>query len=131
MLRLQATGRRLALADKLTKGAYARHLRLIAKLLRALPSETRQRLDQQSSPNYRPGPSPEERVYEWWRGRLVSEGDFALSEFLAEFPSIERQPLRLLIRQAKSEPATPRSQRAARELLRAVRSAHRSTTADE
>jgi ribosome-associated protein len=120
----------LELADQLSKGAYQRQLRLIAKLLRALPNEIREQLEQLSSPGYRPGPNFDERLYERWRLRLVNEGDSALSEFVAEFPSVERQRLRQLVRQAKSEPATPRSQRALRELLRAVRSAHRSTSTD-
>lgn len=116
------------LADRLTKSAHARHLRLIAKLLRDLPDETRAEIERLTSPHYRPGPTPEERMAERWRTRLLAEGDTALNELVAEVPAADRQHLRQLLRQAGAEPPTDRSKRAARELLRAIRAALLSDT---
>lgn len=110
-------------AQRLTKNAYARQLRLVAKLLRDLPDETLQAIDRCTSPHYRPGPSAEERMAERWRTRLLSEGDPALNELVTTVPGIERQHLRQLLRQARVEPPNERSKRAARELLRAIRTA--------
>lgn len=120
------------LAERLTKNAFARHLRLIAKLLRDLPDETRAEVERLSSPHYRPGPTPEERMAERWRTRLLAEGDTALAELMTEIPGADRQHLRQLLRQARTETPTDRSKRAARDLLRAIRSALLSeATADE
>lgn len=113
----------LELASRLSKNAHARHLRLIAKLLRNLPNETREAIERLSSPDHRPGPPPEEHLAERWRARLLEQGDTALAELLAEVPNADRQHLRQLLRQAQMAPPTDRSKRAARELMRAVRSA--------
>lgn len=119
----------LELAARLTKSARARQLRLVAKMLRDLPEETRLTIEQLSSPQYRPGPTVEERLAERWRTRLLAEGDEALSEFSIEFPLADRQHLRQLLRQAKVDVPTPKSKRAGTELLRALRRAL--TTAPE
>lgn len=109
------------LAERLTKNSHARHLRFIAKLLRDLPDETREEVERLSSPEYRAGPSVEERQAERWRTRLLDEGDAALNELLAEVPGLDRQRLRQLLRQARTETPNDRSRRAARDLLRAIR----------
>lgn len=116
------------LAGRLTKNAHARHLRLIAKLLRDLPDEIRAEIEHLTSPHYRPGATPEERMAERWRTRLLAEGDAALNELVAEVPGVDRQHLRQLLRQARAEPPTDRSKRAARELLRAIRASLLSVT---
>lgn len=111
----------IELAQRLTKNALARQLRLIAKLLRDLPPERLAELERVTAPNYRPGPTVEDRLAERWRERLLTEGDAALTEFLAEYPSADRQRLRQWIRQARTDVPNDRSKRAARDLLRAVR----------
>lgn len=65
---------------------------------------------------------------ERWRTRLLAEGDAALNELVAEVPGVDRQHLRQLLRQARAEPPTDRSKRAARELLRAIRASLLSVT---
>lgn len=40
---------------------------------------------------------------ERWRERLMNEGDVALAEFIAQYPQVERQPLRTLIRAAQRD----------------------------
>lgn len=113
----------VVLAERLTKNALARHMRLIAKLLRDLPQERLAELERLTAPDYRPGPAPEERLAERWRTRLLEEGDPALAELLAAFPHAERQRLRQCLRQARTAPGTDRARRASRELLRVIRSA--------
>jgi ribosome-associated protein len=58
---------------------------------------------------------------EHWRGRLLEEGDAALSALLAEFPHADRQQLRQLVRNAHEERTRGRPPRAFRELFRVVR----------
>src|SRR6185312_2659786 len=40
---------------------------------------------------------------EQWRDRLIGEGDTALDEFMQQFPSLDRQHLRQLTRNARAE----------------------------
>jgi len=58
---------------------------------------------------------------ETWRDRLIAEGDEALNLFIAEFPAAERQRLRQLARQAKTERDAGRPPHAQRELFRVLR----------
>ncbi|MBL8298646.1 MAG: DUF615 domain-containing protein [Rhodanobacteraceae bacterium] len=58
---------------------------------------------------------------EEWRERLIDEGDDALGELLQQFPSANRQHLRQLARQARSERHDNRPPHAFRELFRELR----------
>lgn len=58
---------------------------------------------------------------ETWRARLVDEGDTALDELLAEHPSADRQHLRQLARNARTERDRGKPPHAHRELFRALR----------
>lgn len=58
---------------------------------------------------------------EHWRDRLIDEGDGALDDLLAAHPTLQRAPLRHLIRQAQREVATDAPKRAARSLFRHLR----------
>lgn len=58
---------------------------------------------------------------ETWRERLIEQGDDAFTEFLQQFPHVDRQHLRQLVRQARAERGTNRPPHAYRELLRALR----------
>lgn len=55
---------------------------------------------------------------EQWRDRLVSEGDNALSELLNSYPSLDRQQLRQLIRNAQLEVKNNKPPKNQRELFR-------------
>ena len=55
------------------------------------------------------------------RERLLGEGDAALSELIAAHPDIDRQHLRALIRQARSEREANKPLHAYRELFRVLR----------
>jgi ribosome-associated protein len=58
---------------------------------------------------------------EQWRERLIAEGDEALTELLAAHPDADRQHLRQLARQAKTEREQNRPPHAQRELFRILR----------
>ena len=58
---------------------------------------------------------------EAWRERLLAEGDAALSELITEHPDLDRQHLRALVRQARSERAANKPLHAYRELFRVLR----------
>lgn len=62
-----------------------------------------------------------DKLTEKWRARLLEEGDAALTEFLTEYPTADRQRLRQLVRAAKREPGAGKSQQAARNLYQLVR----------
>jgi len=56
------------------------------------------------------------------RERLLAEGDAALSELIAAHPDLDRQRLRALMRQARSERESNKPLHAYRELLRVLKS---------
>lgn len=58
---------------------------------------------------------------EQWRERLLAEGDEALTELLQQLPLADRQRLRTLIRQARSERETQKPLHAFHELFRTLR----------
>jgi|SRR3569623_282209 len=58
---------------------------------------------------------------EAWRDRLIEEGDEALSQLLQQFPQADRQHLRGLARQAKTERLANKPPHSYRELFRALR----------
>jgi len=58
---------------------------------------------------------------EAWRDRLIDEGDEALGELLVRFPDADRQQLRQLARQARTEREQNKPLHAYRELFRLLR----------
>jgi len=58
---------------------------------------------------------------EAWRDRLIDEGDDALGELLVRFPDADRQQLRQLARQARTEREQNKPLHAYRELFRLLR----------
>lgn len=58
---------------------------------------------------------------ERWRDRLVEEGDAALADLLDENPTLDRQHLRQLIRNAQKEKRQDKPPKSARELFRYLR----------
>lgn len=58
---------------------------------------------------------------EQWRDRLIEEGDSALGDLCAEYPQLDRQHLRTLIRTAQKEQSTGKSVGAARKLFQEIR----------
>jgi ribosome-associated protein len=62
-----------------------------------------------------------EKENETWLARLLAEGDPGLHALVRDYPSADRQRLRTLARRAGQAPEDKRTQRARRELLRAIR----------
>ncbi len=65
---------------------------------------------------------------ESWRDRLLGEGDAALDEWMALHPESDRQQLRALMRQARTETDRQKPPRASRELFRQLREIHSRST---
>ncbi|WP_148254630.1 ribosome biogenesis factor YjgA [Aidingimonas lacisalsi] len=58
---------------------------------------------------------------ERWRDRLIDEGDSAVEAFISEFPSVDRQALRQLIRNAQRERDRQKPPTSARKLFKLLR----------
>jgi len=56
-----------------------------------------------------------------WRDRLIDEDDIALTEFISDFPTADRQQLRQILRNVKQTKSPDRSKRAKRELFQFIR----------
>jgi ribosome-associated protein len=111
----------LKLADKLARKreALRRHLQFIGRLMRtrdiepiehalAVMRNTKQAADKQF------------HKVEKWREKLLNNDD-ALTDFIAAYPEVEVQQLRLLIRQTKKEQEKQQPPKAFRELFQLIR----------
>lgn len=102
------------------RGAHKRQLQYIGRLMRRIdPQPVRAELDKLLNRD-RSGIAAHHRA-ERWRDRLLSEGDAALYELLQEHPSLDRQHLRQMMRNALREQQREKPPRAARELFRYLR----------
>ena len=63
----------------------------------------------------------QEKRNERWLERLLKEGDDGVESLLLEYPTADRQRLRLLTRGARKDPSSRQGKRARRELLRGIR----------
>ena len=111
----------VATAQKIRqRGAHKRQLQFIGRLMRQVdPHPIQTSLDQLLNRD-RLSVARQHRI-ERWRERLIDEGDAALAELLREFPSLDRQHLRQLLRNAQKEQQRNKPPRAARELFRYLR----------
>jgi ribosome-associated protein len=104
------------------RGGRRRQLQLIGKLMRQEdPEPIREalaRLENRSA-----AAIAEHHQAERWRERLLTEGDSALSAFLAEHPDVDRQQLRQLLRAAQHEQEAGKPPRATRDIFRVLRRA--------
>ena len=103
-----------------SNSASKRQLQYIGKLMREInPDPVREAIkarDHQQSTHTR-----EFHLLEELRDKLITEGDSALPEVLSHFPRTDRQHLRKLARQARSELANKQPARASRLLFRYLR----------
>lgn len=103
--------------------ARKRQTQYLAKQLRRLDADAiaaiRAALDHARSDSRRE--TAELHRLEVWRNRLMTEGDTALTEFIARYPDADRQRLRQLVRQATLESEANKPPRAFRELFRSLR----------
>ncbi|MBB1116909.1 ribosome-associated protein [Stenotrophomonas sp. W1S232] len=112
-------------------GARKRQLAFLAKQMRRESDETLQAIRDvldASSEVSRREVAQMHRV-EQWRERLLSQGDAALAELIAQFPDADRQQLRTLVRNALAEKARNKPPRAFRELFQVLRELLASGTA--
>ncbi|QJQ96447.1 MULTISPECIES: ribosome biogenesis factor YjgA [Halomonadaceae] len=58
---------------------------------------------------------------EKWRDRLIDEGDEAVEAFIIDFPDVDRQALRQLVRNAKQERQREKPPTSARKLFKLIR----------
>ena len=104
-------------------GARKRQLAFLAKQMRRESDETLQAIRDvldASSEVSRREVAQMHRV-EQWRERLLSQGDAALAELIAQFPDADHQQLRTLVRNALAEKARNKPPRAFRELFQVLR----------
>jgi ribosome-associated protein len=108
-------------ARKMTaRGALHRQKQYIGKLMRNIDAEPIMAALEALRDRERLLVSRNHKI-EHWRDRLVSEGDGALAEFIAEHPDADRQQLRQLVRAARNPSPSPSAPKAARNLFRCVR----------
>jgi len=104
-------------------GARKRQVAFIAKQLRQLEPDVLHIIDQ-TVHNTAELTRQQKAVLhqiEYWRQRLLDDGDSALTELLGHYPHADRQQLRTLIRNARAEKANNQSPRAFRELFQVLR----------
>jgi ribosome-associated protein len=68
---------------------------------------------------------------ERWRDRLIDEGDGALEALLGEYPGIDRQEMRQLIRAAREDRARPQSRGHYRALFQALKALESGDAAED
>lgn len=73
----------------------------------------------------------EHHIAERWRDRLLTEGDQALSELLAEYPEADRQQLRQLIRNSQKEKTNGKPPKSSRQLYRMLKTLFGLNAGDE
>lgn len=101
-------------------GALKRQLQYIGKLMRQCDVEPIRAAYEKVTNSYREDVEQHHKL-EQWRDRLLSEGDRALEQLLAQHADVDRQHLRQLIRAAHQEVAKGKPPKAARELFRYLR----------
>lgn len=102
------------------RGARKRQLQYIGKVMRTVDAEPiRQALAALNNPHGQD--TAQFHKVERWRERLLSGGDEALEELLADYPQADRQQLRQLLRNAETEAKVNSAPRAARLLFQYLR----------
>ncbi len=111
------------LADKISNkpDALRRHLQFMAKLLRDEALDTLKLEYQKITSPGQENDAAMQKV-ETWREALLANGDDAINELLAVAPSLERQKLRQLVRQANKELAKEKPGKSHKELFQYVKS---------
>lgn len=107
-------------ASGLKRGALQRQVRYIAKRLAVEDAKAVGDALERLRHGSREDTARHHRI-ERWRDRLLEEGQEALSEFLDAYPRTDRQQLRQLIRNARSERERGRPPKAFRRLYALLR----------
>lgn len=107
-------------ARELSRGAYRRQVRYLARLLRDAQADPIRRAVESLRRTSHEDKALLRRL-ERWRERLMEEGDAALAELLDEYPGADAQQLRQLVRNAHRERTAGRPPRSFRQLFRYLR----------
>jgi ribosome-associated protein len=111
----------LQLADKLgnKREALRRHIQFIGRLMRTRDLEP---IDQALAVlrNTNQAATRQFHKVETWRDKLLADND-AVTSFIAEYPSVDVQQLRQLIRNAKKEQEKQQPPKAYRELFQLIK----------
>ncbi|MDX8389096.1 MAG: ribosome biogenesis factor YjgA [Mariprofundaceae bacterium] len=102
------------------KNAAKRHYKFIGKLLRSVDISSIQKAANSIGLQQRQETDAFHKLEEL-RDRLLEEGDAAMSELISEFPDMDRQKLRQLIRQANKEKQQGKQPKASRALFKYLR----------
>jgi ribosome-associated protein len=113
-----ARKRQLAFLAKVMR----RHDQSVFDGVRAALGENRERQRQETAAMHR---------LEAMRDRLIADADTAMSELIAQHPGIDRQHLRSLVRQAKTEQESNKPPRAYREIFQLLKELASETGTDE
>ena len=100
--------------------ALKRQLQLLGKLLRQVELEPI-KLAYNRVINHYQDDIEQHHALENWRDRLISEGDKALTELLDQYPTVDRQHIRQLVRSAQKEKQNNKPPKSSRELFRYLR----------
>ncbi len=121
--RLDLSGATWAAVDETARikdlRALRRHYKRIGKLLAQEDTEAVHALMHEKDTLARQESARHHRL-ERWRERLIEEGDDALSAFLDEYPTVDRQRLRTLIRTVQRDREQGKAE-SARKLFRLLR----------
>ena len=102
------------------RGALKRQKQYIGKVMRDVDFEDIQKQYEDFSHKHDLNNAHFKRL-EKWRDRILAEGDKALNELITEFPQVDRQHLRQLIRKAKKEQETGKPPTTYRQIYKYLR----------
>lgn len=97
-----------------------RHMQYVGKLMRREDLEAIQTVFDEIEQENRRRDLAFHRL-EKWRDRLIDDGDEAVEAFIADYPDVDRQALRQLIRNARSERERGKPPANARKLFKLIR----------
>jgi ribosome-associated protein len=100
--------------------ARRRQLQFIGRLMRDADCEAIEQAWQLTQSGSEASKKVQHRL-EHWRDRLIAEGDDAVNVLLAEYPAMDRQPLRQLIRDAIREKKENKPPAASRKLFQYIK----------
>lgn len=102
------------------RGAHKRQLQYIGKLMRNLePGPIQEQLDTIKGQSVQAAHML--HVMENWRDRLINDGDQALEELVEQFPQIDRQHIRQMLRNIHKEKSANKTPKSSRALFRYLR----------
>jgi len=101
-------------------GAEKRQFKLICKMLRQINTESLQQTCAELGSRKNELDKNFHRT-ERWRDRLITEGQTAITEFMAEYPQADAGQIRQLVRNANKELLLNKAPKSARSLFRLLR----------